>query len=106
MAVQRNLQAWADRQRAEVVLLAQRWAGTLEAQAKTDASWTDRTSNARNGLFGVTEIRGNEVIIRLGHTMEYGVFLELANEGKYAILKPTINSAAPRIFDSYRKLWM
>lgn len=106
MAVQRNLQAWADRQRAEVVLLAQRWAGTLEARAKTHAPWTDRTSNARNGLFGTTEVRGNEIIIRIGHTIEYGVFLELANEGRFAILKPTITDSTAEIFDSYRKLWM
>lgn len=103
-----NMRSWADRQRAAVVSLAQNWAGQLEARAKRNAPWTDRTGNARNGLFGSTEVTGlrrNEVKIRLAHTMDYGVFLELARDGKYAILKPTVDAAVPEIWESYRNLW-
>lgn len=103
--VKRDLRSWATKQRAAVVALAGNWAGQLEGRAKTNAPWQDRTANARNGLFGSTEIRGNEVFIRLGHSMEYGVFLELARDGKHAVLKPTIDAATPEIFKSYKRLW-
>ncbi len=103
--VQRNLDAWAKRQRGAVVTLAKTWAGKLEGRAKRNAPWTDRTSNARNGLFGSTAIEGNQVFIRVAHSMEYGVFLELGYDGRFAILKPTINGAAAEIEGSYRRLW-
>ena len=106
--VKRNLQTWADRQRAAVIALANNWAGQLEGRAKAAAPWTDKTGNARNGLFGSTEVTGmtrNEVKIRLGHSMEYGIFLELANDGRFAVLKPTIDQAVPEIYDSYKRLW-
>lgn len=103
--VKKNLQAWADRQRAAVIALANTWAGQLEGRAKAAAPWTDRTGNARNGLFGSTEVKGNEVKIRLGHSMEYGIFLELANDGRFAVLKKTVDAAIPEISRDYKKLW-
>ncbi len=103
--VQRNLDAWAKRQRGAVVVLAKNWAGQLERRAKQNAPWTDRTSNARNGLFGSTAVEGNQVFIRVAHSMEYGVFLELANDGRFAILKPTVSDATAEIERAYRRLW-
>ena len=103
--VKRNLQKWSDRQRAAAIALARAWAERVEGRAKSDAPWTDRTSNARGGLFGVTDIRDDEVFIRLGHTVEYGVFLEMAKDGRFAILKPTLTKAAPEIYRDYKRLW-
>lgn len=103
--VNRNLDEWAKRQRLAVVALAKNWAGQLEGRAKQNAPWTDRTANARNGLFGSTAVEGHEVFIRLGHSMEYGIFLELARDGRHAVLKPTIDAAIPEIMRSYRRLW-
>lgn len=104
----RNMREWAEKRRAATIALAQNWAGQLEGRVKLQAPWSDRTGNARAGLFGTTELRGlarNEIVIKLGHTMSYGVFLELCNDGRYAILKPTIDSAVPEIWESYKRLW-
>jgi len=103
--VTRNLRDWAARRRAEVIALAQVWAGTLEAQAKVNAPWVDDTGHARGGLTGSTYVAGSKVLIALGHTMSYGVFLELARDGKYAILKPTLDAAVPEIYQTYKRLW-
>ncbi len=103
--VTKNLNAWGVNQRKEVVALAKNWAGQLEARAKLNRPWQDRTSNARNGLFGSTEVRGDTVYIRVAHSMEYGVFLELANDGRFAILKPTVSGAAAEVERAYRRLW-
>jgi arginase family enzyme len=103
--VQKNLTDWAQRRRAAVIALAQNWAAQLEGQAKDAAPWKDRTSNARNGLLGKAIVHPSKVVITLGHSIEYGIFLELARQGKYAILKPTIDKNVPAIYDSYKKLW-
>ena len=100
-----NLGKWADKRKAAVIVLAQNWAGQLEGQAKDNAPWTDRTGNARNGLFGNIAIGKDEVVIRLGHSMDYGIFLELARDGRYAILSPIMNKATPDIYKTYKKLW-
>ena len=103
-----NLKRWSEELRAATILLAQNWAGQLEARAKQNASWRDRTSNARNGLYGSAGVEGlmqNQVSIKLGHSMDYGVFLELCNDGKYAVLKPTLDAAVAEIYESYRRLW-
>ena len=65
-------------------------ADVMQNQARTGATWTDRTANARSGLFGVAEREGPIVKIVLAHTMSYGVYLELSNGQRYAIIMPTI----------------
>jgi len=101
----RNLENWAYRRRAAVIALAKDWAGKLEGRAKQNAPWKDRTGNARNGLKGEVAVGANEVKIALAHSVDYGVFLELANDGKHAILKPTLDAAAPEIYRTYERLW-
>ncbi|HHY95087.1 MAG TPA: HK97 gp10 family phage protein [Firmicutes bacterium] len=103
--VVRNLRDWAERRRAAVVALAQDWAGELEARAKKNAPWKDRTGNARNGLTGGVLLGRNEVKITLAHSVSYGVFLELARDGRYAILKPTLDAAVPEIYRTYERMW-
>jgi hypothetical protein len=68
----------------------------LEAQAKVNAPWQDDTGNARNGLKGFMESSLDTVRIVLAHSASYGIYLELARGGKYAILWPTIRDYADR----------
>lgn len=104
-----NLNKWADHQATAVVALAEDWAGTLEAKMKAeqmqDRYWKNRTYHAVQGLFGRVEIRGKTVLIQLAHSMEYGIYLELARNGKHAILKPTLDAAIPEIYRTYKELW-
>ncbi len=101
----RNLGLWSERQRAAGIALAKNWAGQLEGRAKTNAPWQDRTGNARGGLFGTVAIEGNKIFIRVAHSMEYGVSLELGYDGRFAILKPTVSGATAEVERSYRRLW-
>ncbi len=103
--VLRNLENWAYKRRSAVIAMAKNWAGELEGRAKQGAPWTDRTTNARNGLRGEVAVGTNEVKIVLAHSVDYGVFLEIANDGKYAILKPTLDAAVPEIYRTYEQLW-
>lgn len=76
----------------------------MEGEAKRNAPWTDRTGNARNSIRGDFDWQGDNAVITLSGNMDYSVYLELAHEKKYAILKPTIDKNAPSIIKGYQKL--
>lgn len=83
------------------------WDGRVETHMKTRAPWTDRTTNARNGLFAVAtklNTRGSRVGIILAHSVDYGIYLEASNNGKYAIIMPTIKVYAPKVMKTLTKI--
>lgn len=94
LALATALDGWEQNVLSALGELADYFAGTLEAYAKANAPWTDRTSNARQGLRGEAEKLATAVVIYLIHTEDYGVFLELGT--KYmtprAIIGPTMES--------------
>ena len=81
--------------------------GLLEAEAKLNAPWIDRTGLARKGLHGGAERDGTDLVIYVAHSknIPYGIYLELANAGKYAILKPTIERNLERIKQVLKEYW-
>lgn len=103
--VNKRLKDWADRQVAASLALGQTWAGKLEGQMKDNAPWTDRTSNARNGLFATARFESDHIRIIMAHSVEYGKYLELARDGRYAIIRPTRNQNAKQVKQSFQDLW-
>lgn len=93
-----NMQAWEQRLRASLKALGDQYGSQMEAHAKPNAPWTDRTGHARGGLFGEAKEFADKLRTRISHTEEYGVYLELCNSGKYAILEPTAKKFAPDFF--------
>lgn len=65
-------------------------------QMKLKAPWTDRTGAARGGLNGRTSHTGQGPIgftrhsITFAHGVDYGIWLEVANSGKFQIIMPTV----------------
>jgi len=106
--------AYGDKVRGAVVQVALYIGANMERSAQAHAPWTDRTGNARQGLFyavdgaGISEASGSQnlagqesaavsaakdvVALYLSHSMSYGVFLELCNAGKYAIIMKTMEA--------------
>lgn len=58
--------------------------------AQTNAPWDDRTGMARAGL--TTEVGEGEdgVVLSLAHTVDYGLWLEVIQNGRFAIIMPTL----------------
>lgn len=81
---------------AGTVALATSHASSGETTMRDNASWTDRTGNARQGLFGESEATATGARITLGHSMEYGPFLELGTSraAAYPIVQPTADVTA------------
>lgn len=66
--------------------------------AKLNAPWTDQTGAARGGLHSTASVGGvnkNHWEIVVAHSMYYGIYLEVCNSGKYAIIMPTVNYIGP-----------
>lgn len=78
--------------RAAMLAAAQYIAPQAEAHMRTSARWTDQTGNARSGLRAsvVVEDGGNRIAIVLFHSVSYGIWLETRWNGRYAIIRPTV----------------
>lgn len=78
-----------------VVAAANYTATAANSYMKQNAPWTDRTGAARSGLGSKVEINATSVAIVLYHSVEYGVYLEVNNGGRYAIIQPTMEAMIP-----------
>lgn len=98
--------AQVQRKIAGMLMILQNYGSVLETEAKNNAKWTDRTSNARNGLKGGVEVRGQgRFVLYLSHSVDYGVWLEKANSGNYAIIGPTIDANIDKIKNTVNRYW-
>lgn len=83
------------------------WDGPVEAHMKHQAPWTDRTSNARNGLAArAAKLSDTLFVIILSHAVDYGIYLERGTRNMAArpIINPTIDIFAPRVIAFTTKL--
>lgn len=83
---------------------AQSMAPEVENYMKINAPWTDRTSNARNGLAARAYRSGDEIGIVLFHQVPYGIWLETRFGGKYAIIEPTIEAMSPKVMARFERI--
>lgn len=95
------VERYGDRVIVAVTAVAQRIATIMQDDAKANAAWTDRTGNARSGLFGTAERDAAEKVVTLylshGAQLDYGIWLELANEGKHSIIMKTVEAHLPEL---------
>lgn len=90
--------------RAALGLYGDTVAKKMEAHAKSNKPWTDRTGRAKQSLYSDSYWFGNVVRVELGHGVDYGVYLEFCNEKRYAIIKPTIDKISPEAIRGLNKI--
>lgn len=104
----RAIELYGDRVLVAVQAVAQRLATLMQNDARSSAPWTDRTGNARTGLFGTAERDAAQkmVVIYLSHgpVIDYGVYLELAHGGTYQVILPTIERHLPELMADLRAM--
>jgi hypothetical protein len=78
--------------------VAPKIAEEMQAWAKANAIWQDQSGDAR-ALFRAYAKDSPGVLaeIVLTHGVDYGLWLEIAHAGKYAIIPKTIDQFGPRI---------
>ena len=105
MALGDQTREYLERKKARLYALLLNWAGTMEGYAKSNAPWTARTGNARPGLHGGVDTDDDRLVLYLSHGVEYGIWLELAHGGNYAIVRPTADAHLPRIRRTVIDYW-
>ena len=81
---------------------AKDFAADLLQYAQNNAPWEDRTGDARSGLYADVNLDSNDLTIELGHTVDYGIWLEIRWGGRYAIIIPTIEQMGPELYYNMR----
>lgn len=103
--ISNGLKGMTERDKAALAMLAYEWAPILQGYAQRNAPWENRTGAARDRLTGSVERVTDEIYrIKLSHGVDYGKWLELAHEKKYAILAPTVKLLAPVVKDDLKKI--
>lgn len=77
----------------------------IEQWMKTNAPWTDRTGNARNGLIARPQFSSpDKASIVMSHSVPYGIWLEVRWGGRYAIVGPAVEYWSPLVMKSISAL--
>lgn len=77
-----------------------------EAAMKAKAPWTDRSTHARRGLWASNTKSDNLYRISMGHTAEYGVYLEESNDGRFQIVMPILLATARSFMRSLEQAFL
>lgn len=101
-----NLRTLGDRLDNMIALSTDFQATRAEAHARQTAPWTDRTTNARNGLSAETEheSRRRHTIV-ISHGVSYGFWLEVRWAGRYAVVMPTSILIGRELMDMIGRNW-
>lgn len=103
-AIISSIQGMDSKSGMAIMKYAEAGASKIEAYAKSNARWQDRTGDARRRLKGDVLSSGTVYRIRLAHGVNYGKWLELANERRYAIIEESINAEGPGIISGFDRL--
>jgi hypothetical protein len=82
-------------------------AADMKAWMQLNAPWTDRTGRARRSLDAVAEQNPGtvgQITVMHGPDVPYGLWLEIANGGRYAIIAPTIDHWGPVIMRDIQRI--
>lgn len=101
----KNMEKFSLKIGAAVLVLLNTEAVRIESVMKRNRPWTDRTGMAKATLRTVVT-QPSETMIRmtLAHGVDYGKWLELAHEKKWAIVAPTLESEGPVVIDKLSSL--
>lgn len=103
-SLEKGLEALENKSEIAVKMLAETGAVKMQGYAQGHAPWTDRTGRARQTLKGSVETISNGYKIKIAHGVDYGIWLELAHEKRFAIIPNTLNYGEQTILPAFYKL--
>jgi hypothetical protein len=84
----------------KIISTLEQLAQEIQSAAQDNAGWADRTGAARDGLTAQVTEEASEVTLSLFHTVDYGQWLETIQSGRFAVIMPTLEQYADRVFDA------
>jgi len=100
----KNLSNLSKRIDRGVELIVERNADWGQTWLRTNAPWTDRTGAARSGMFTFAEHAGGHHEILMTYSVHYGIWLEIANSGKYQVIIPGMRVIGDHLMSDLRQL--
>lgn len=99
-----GLNTFMGKSEAAIRMYAETAALELQNYSRDKAPWTDRTGHARQRLTGTVTKVASGYKITLAQGVDYGIWLELAHEKRFAIIQPTILANSNEIMTGFNKL--
>lgn len=103
-SLEKGLEALENKADIAVKMLAETGAVKMQGYAQDKAKWTDRTGRARQTLKGSVEPYAQGYKIAIAHGVDYGIWLELAHEKRFAIIPDTLNYGEQTVLPAFEKL--
>lgn len=100
----RGIANCADKAQNAMLLYAQTGALKLQNHARKYAPWTDRTGHARQRLTCEMQVVDAGYLEILSHGVDYGIWLELMQDGRFSIIDPTIVEKGAEVLEGFNRL--
>lgn len=100
-------EAQVNQAQAEIVAFCNSLTGEIAAWMKEEARWTDRTGDARDGLYSdVIRLATHSVSILMSHgpMIHYSYYLEVVRGGYFSILPETVDRYLPIVFRGVQEI--
>jgi hypothetical protein len=108
-AVKANIVAIYERRRAAVYALCLSYAARaldrFRANQAEQLYWQNQTGQAYARVFATGYIEESVVGWFMAHGVQYGVYLELANDRKHEALRPVMESLIPQFMSDLREIY-
>lgn len=99
-----NTDRFVRRLKNGLILILELKAVEIEADMKENAPWEDQTGNARQTLQAfVYVVKEGLIALVAKQVMSYGLWLELKNGGRFAIVIPTLEQHYGDVWDAVRE---
>ncbi len=106
--VVKNIKNAYEVKRIKLIALATEYAGRainiFRQKQSADGVWTNRTSQALKKMFAKPFVDKQEIGFFLSHGVEYGIYLEVANDRRFEVIRPIMLDLAPKFIADARKI--
>lgn len=103
--IRANVRQFDDRANRAIAKVFDYQKHASENYMRSNAPWTDQTTNARNGLFSAASQEGDSHSLLMSHGVGYGIYLETMQAGRYGIIVPTWIHTSDELWKMLRKLF-
>lgn len=102
--LRRNLKNFNENLKRNLAIVTDRRAAITEGELKQRAPWTDDTGAARSGLMAIPHHGPGFIEIYMTYSVDYGIWLEIANNRKYAVIGPMMRIAGDNLMKDLQGL--
>ena len=107
--VVRNTKGIYERRRAQVLALCLYYASLainyFRSEQSSGAFWKNQSGQARDRMFSGAYQEKDIIAWFMAHGVQYGVYLELANDGRHEAIRPVIQRYVGRFYRDLKKLY-